>query len=188
MANARAAPCAVLCCCHPTADVYAEGAYEDYGCVLEVWLHKRTRWRYRPSVEQVMAVDDGCAEIRPTSEDQRVLDAIRIGSGLLWYVWSQRIVAFVRRLTYQEAIPILCVALDEAGASASFSGLVEDYASIWWGRTQDNPRLAKLAYRQQLERVLRRYVGHKRSQLLNGTAVDPRGAAGARAQAARVAS
>ncbi len=163
------------------AEVYAEGAYEDYGCVLEVWLHKRTRWRYRPAVEQVIGEHDDATAIRPTHEDQSSLDAIRISSGQRWYVWNQRIVSIVRRLAYHEAIPRLCNALDEAGPSRDFDGLVHDYACIWWGRSQGNPNLSVLAYRQQLERVLRRYVGHKRSQLTQEAATHPESAAVARA-------
>ena len=118
------------------------------------------------------AVAEGRILIAPAA-----LDAIRAGSGEQWYVWNPRAVSIVRRLAYHEAIPLLCVALDEAGPAASFNGLVvHDYSCIWWGRIQGSPRLSVLAYRQQLERVLRRYVGRKRSLRLRDAA-EPMGAA-----------
>ncbi|MFT3815851.1 MAG: hypothetical protein QM740_21205 [Acidovorax sp.] len=113
----RCAPGAVLLSAN-IADVYVNGAYEDDGCVLEVWLHKRTRWRFRPAIELSAGEEGGVPAIRPAEEDQRSLDAIRIGSGQQWCVWNPKIVSIVRRLAYYEAIPLLCLALDETGHQA----------------------------------------------------------------------
>lgn len=152
------------------ADVYEDGAYEEYASVLEVWLHRRTRWRYRPMANALRCGNAGEAIIELTHDDRRALDAVRIGSGQVWYVWNQSAIAIVRRLDYREAIPLLCQALDAAGPMASFGGVVRDYASIWWERVQENPRLSVLQYRQRLERVLRRYMGRKRSHSCQSTA------------------
>ncbi len=145
------------------AEAYEDGAYEEDGSVLEVWLQKSTRWRYLP-----LATLERCDGIESTVElslaERRRLDAVRLDSGQVWCVWNPAVVSIVRRLDYREAIPLLCSALDEAGPTTSFGGVTHDYASIWWARVQANPRLATLSYRQQLERVLRRYMGRKRSR------------------------
>ncbi|AEF88651.1 hypothetical protein DelCs14_1619 [Delftia sp. Cs1-4] len=144
------------------AQAYAQGTYEEDGSVLEVWLHKGTRWRYRPT-----PFEFGCGEppIAPPAGERRGLDCIRLGAGELWYVWDPAVVTLVRRLRHSEAIPLLCAAFDEAGAGATYKeGVVADYASIWWDRAHENPRLSVLKYRQRLEAVLRRHMGRKRAQ------------------------
>lgn len=144
------------------SDVYEDGAYEDFGSVLEVWLHSRTRWRYQPEIAPLGDNADDAGHV-----GKRGLDALRVASGEHWYVWNPTVVTIVRRLDYREAIPLLCEALDAAGPLATFNGVVQDYASIWWAHVQENPRLSELSYRQRLERVLRRYVGRKRSHALS---------------------
>lgn len=146
-------------------DVYADGAYEEFGCVLEVWLHKGTRWRYPPAVSAFGSGKGGAPTVDLDPESRRGLDAIRLGAGERWCVWNPAVVSIVRRLRYSEAIPLLCSDLDDAGPTTVFEeGLVFDYASIWWDRAEENSQLSVLQYRQRLERVLRRYVGRKRTQ------------------------
>lgn len=61
---------------------YEAGAYEEYGSVLEIWLRRGARWRFRPAI-QIQQPSNGAEgpTIDLTTEDRRGLHAIRVGSG-----------------------------------------------------------------------------------------------------------
>src|SRR6218665_3655038 len=111
---------------HGTRDAPARIILRDgVGCVLEARLAPHARWAV------------GCGDTAPSREgwdanfEASGLDAVRAYGGNVWVVWTPGVLVSVRRMSHREAIRRLCAEFDEDGPQCGYTGVVQDYASIW---------------------------------------------------------
>ncbi len=147
-----------VCMSESVTIAYEYGQYETGGVVIEVRLDSAVRWVQHEFVPRGTKND--------TLFKQHSVDALRIFGGNVWVLGNVFLPTTRRILTHAEALSLMTQEFDTDGPDVCYNGVVDDYASIWWGNTHTSGAFARFPnYQSELTENLMKHCGKCQASL-----------------------